>query len=193
MVEKVEKNAALIIVDVQRDFCPGGKLQVNDGDRVVSVVNRLIEVVFKGKSNQVFATRDWHPAITNHFKEFGGKWPEHCVQETPGAGFYPDLRFPEGLTIISKGMSTEEDAYSGFDGVTQKFVPLEDELRQRGFQTLIICGLATDYCVKQTALDALRKGFKVKLIVDACRAVNINPDDGKKAIQEMVEAGAELV
>lgn len=193
MVEKVEENAALIIVDVLNDFCPGGALPVPEGDQVVPVINKWVEELFENDPKRIFALREKHPPVTSHFKEYGGLWPAHGVDGTPGAEFHPDLKLPEGLTIISKGMGTEEDAYSGFDGVTEKFVPLEDELHQRGFQTLYICGLATDYCVKETVLDALKKGFKVKLIVDACRAVNISPDDGEKAIKEMVEAGAELI
>lgn len=191
MVEKVEGNVALIIVDAQRDFCQGGALPVPEGDQVVPVINEWIKEAFGNDPKRIIFTRDWHPAVTSHFKEYGGQWPAHCVQNTPGAEFHPDLKPPEGVTIISKGMDPNKDAYSAFDGVTDQGVSLVDELRSRGIEVLYIGGLATDYCVRATVLDALKNDFKVKLIKDACRAVN--PVAGKQDVDEMVGAGAEVV
>lgn len=198
------EKSALVIVDVQNDFCPGGSLAVPHGDEVIEPLNKNI-ALFKSKELATFATRDWHPENTNHFKKNGGIWPDHCVQNTKGAEFHKDLVLPLGTFIVSKGMEIEESAkaYSGFGGVAIKPIydplcgwvdmgmayGLEASLWRIGINALFIGGLATDYCVKATALDALKLGFKVYLLEDACRAVNLKPTDGADAIKEMIEAG----
>lgn len=178
---------ALLAVDIQNDFCPGGALPVPDGDVVVEPANRLISFA-EDNGWLVLASRDWHPRNTSHFEQ----WPVHCVQDTKGAEFHPALRI-DGARIISKGMKPDEDAYSPFDGFTEEGEPLESVLRREGVSELYVFGLATDYCVKAAVLDATHKGFKTFLVVDACRAVNVNPGDGEKAIAEMQSAGATII
>ena len=178
---------ALIVVDVQNDFCPGGSLAVADGTAVVPPLNRLMKE-FLDRGEPVFKTRDWHPAQTKHFTAYGGVWPVHCVQNTTGAEFHPDLIEDPRITIVSKGVDLSADGYSGFDGTN-----LAEILREQGVEELWVGGLATDYCVKHTVLDALREGFTVKALADAMRPVNVNPGDGKEAIEEMRNAGAEIV
>jgi len=182
-----EKKRALIVVDVQNDFCPGGSLAVTHGDQVVAPLNKLMRE-FLDRGEPVFKTRDWHPARTNHFKAYGGDWPIHCVQGTPGAEFHPDLLDDPRITIISKGIDETADGYSGFDGTN-----LAQILREEEVQEVFVGGLATDYCVKHTVLDARREGFEVKALADAMRAVNVNPEDGSRAVEEMRNAGAEIV
>jgi nicotinamidase/pyrazinamidase len=182
-----EKKKALIVVDVQNDFCPGGSLAVANGDDVIPPLNKLIQE-FLNRGEPVFKTRDWHPAATKHFTAYGGVWPVHCVRNTPGAEFRADLFDDPQITIISKGVDESADGYSGFDGTN-----LAQLLRDREVEEVWVGGLATDYCVKHTVLDALREGFEVKALVDAMRPVNVNPDDGALAIAEMRAAGAQIV
>jgi nicotinamidase/pyrazinamidase len=182
-----QKKKALIVVDVQNDFCPGGSLAVAHGDEVVPPLNKLINE-FLDRDEPVYKTRDWHPAKTKHFQAFGGTWPVHCVQGTHGAEFHQDLSDDPRVTIISKGMNESADGYSGFDGTN-----LAQLLREEGVNEVWVGGLATDYCVKHTVLDALREGFEVKALADAMRAVNVNSDDGAKAVAEMRSAGAEII
>jgi nicotinamidase/pyrazinamidase len=180
---------ALLIIDVQKDFCPGGALPVKDGDRVVPILNQYIEK-FHAAKLPVLATRDWHPEKTRHFKQFGGLWPAHCIQGSEGAEFHPELALPPDAVIISAGMGPDEQGYSGFDGVDSKGAKLADVLRRLGVERLFVGGLATDYCVKHTVLDGLKEGFQVLVIEDAVRGVNLQPDDSERAIQEMIRAGA---
>ena len=180
----------LVVVDVQNDFCPGGALPVASGDKVVPVLNRYIEK-FRAAKLPIFATRDWHPGKTSHFKTGGGVWPPHCVQGTRGADFHPDLTLPEDVVVVSKGMGYDEDSYSGFQGTDAGGVKLADLLRQRGAKRLFIGGLATDYCVKHTVLDGLREGFQVVLLEEAISGVDLQPGDSERAIAEMIRAGAE--
>lgn len=182
-----EKPKALIVVDVQNDFCPGGSLAVAKGDEVVPPLNKLIKE-FLDRGEPVFKTRDWHPAKTKHFAAYGGTWPIHCVQDTRGAEFHADLIGDPRITIISKGIDESADGYSGFDGTN-----LAHLLRDSGIEEVWVGGLATDYCVKHTVLDALREGFEVKALADAMRPVNVRPGDGEQAIEEMRAAGAEIV
>ena len=175
---------ALLIVDVQRDFLPGGKLGVPDGDAVVPVLNRYIETARKA-GVPVFASRDWHPEKHCSFKPQGGPWPEHCVAGTVGAQFADGLRLPPDVVVIDKAIREEADAYSAFSGTT-----LADQLRARGVKRLLVGGLATDYCVLNTVRDALREGFGVVLLEDAIRAVNVDPEDGPRAKREMESRGA---
>ncbi len=178
---------ALIVVDVQNDFCPGGSLAVANGDEVVAPLNRLMNE-FLDRGEPVYKTRDWHPEKTKHFAVYGGTWPVHCVQGTRGAEFYPGLIDDPRITIISKGTDESADGYSGFDATN-----LAQLLRDAGVEEVWIGGLATDYCVKHTVLDARREGFAVKAFADAMRSVNVKPDDGAQAIEEMKAAGAEIV
>jgi nicotinamidase/pyrazinamidase len=178
---------ALIVVDVQNDFCPGGSLAVAHGDEVLAPLNKLMKE-FLDRGEPVFKTRDWHPAKTKHFADYGGTWPVHCVQNTAGAEFHAGLSDDLRVTIISKGIDETADGYSGFDGTD-----LAQILREQGVKEVWVGGLATDYCVKHTVLDALRQGFEVKALADAMRPVNVSPNDGEKAIEEMRKAGAEIV
>lgn len=182
---------ALIIVDVQNDFCPGGALAVSEGDQVVSVLNGLI-AEFDRAGLPVVATRDWHPERTIHFNTQGGVWPPHCIQDTKGAEFHADLALGQSAVIVSKGAEENADSYSGFDGVDAHGLRLANLLRQRGVKRLLVGGLATDYCVKQTALDGLREGFEVVVLEDAVRGVNLKPDDARQALDDMKRAGAEV-
>ena len=182
-----EKNKALIIVDVQNDFCPGGSLAVADGTAVVPPLNKLMKE-FLDRGEPVFKTRDWHPARTKHFEAYGGTWPIHCVQNTPGAEFHADLIDDPRITIVSKGIDDSADGYSGFDGTN-----LAEILREQGVEEVWVGGLATDYCVKHTVLDARGAGFEVKALADAMRPVNLKPGDGEQAIEEMRKAGADIV
>jgi nicotinamidase/pyrazinamidase len=177
---------ALIVVDVQNDFCPGGTLAVAHGDEVVPPLNRLI-TEFLERGEPVFKSRDWHPATTKHFADFGGTWPVHCVQDTKGAEFHPDLIDDIHIRTISKGLG-DEDCYSAFDGTD-----LALQLRRLGVNELWIGGLATDYCVKNTVIDGLKEGFAVNVLEDAMRPVDLQPGDGERALEEMRTAGAELV
>ncbi|HEY8490951.1 MAG TPA: bifunctional nicotinamidase/pyrazinamidase [Dehalococcoidia bacterium] len=180
---------ALAVVDVQNDFCPGGSLGVPEGDRVVPVLNQYARR-FHEEGSPVIATRDWHPPKTRHFQEGGGPWPPHCVQGTPGAAFHPDLRLPPGTTVLSKGMDPNEDSYSAFDARTDAGESLAELLRRLGVEELYVGGLATDYCVRATALDALAQGFRVTVLTDAVRGVDVTPGDSERALREVVEAGA---
>jgi nicotinamidase/pyrazinamidase len=181
---------ALIIVDVQNDFCPGGALSVADGHATVPVINRLV-AEFASSESLIIATRDWHPPHTTHFNTHGGGWPPHCVQGTGGAEFHPDLCLGDAL-IVSKGMGENADSYSGFDAMDASGVYLADLLRARGVERLVVVGLATDYCVKQTVLDGLQKGFAATVIEDAVRGVDVKPGDARRALEEMARAGAAI-
>jgi len=185
----MHRRAALLIVDVQNDFCPGGALAVTDGAAVVPVLNRYISLFWK-RGTPIFASRDWHPEGSLHFKEQGGAWPVHCVQNTPGADFHPKLLLPEGTIVISKGANRWDEGYSALEGVTENGTPLTMLLRHMGLDRLFVGGLATDYCVKESVLGALKEGFAVTLLLDAIRAVNLQPEDGERAIRQMSEAGA---
>ena len=177
---------ALIVVDVQNDFCPGGTLAVPQGDEVVEPLNHLIDE-FLERGDPVYKSRDWHPPTTKHFAVYGGVWPVHCVQNTAGAEFHPALRNDPRITVISKGLG-DTNCYSAFDETD-----LLDQLQQQNVAEVVVGGLATDYCVKSTVLDALKNGFKVKALENAMRAVEVQPGDGERAIEEMRNAGAEIV
>ncbi|HEU4713112.1 MAG TPA: nicotinamidase [Pyrinomonadaceae bacterium] len=181
-----QSKQALIVVDVQNDFCPGGSLAVAHGDEVVEPLNRLMGE-FLERGDPVFKSRDWHPPTTKHFKANGGTWPVHCVQNTHGAKFHPQLKDDPRIHVISKGLS-DTDCYSAFDETN-----LAAQLRDEGVNEILVGGLATDYCVKATVLAGLQHGFKVKALKDAMRPVDMNPGDGERAIEEMRAAGAEVV
>lgn len=179
------KNAFLF-VDIQRDFCPGGALAVADGDSVVPVANRLSALAAR-HGCPAFFSRDWHPVNHVSFAASGGPWPPHCVAQTPGAQFADGLTLPPESRVISKGTSPDRDAYSAFDRTG-----LAELIRRTGAERLFVCGLATDYCVAATVKDALTEGFAVSVVQDGCRAVNVSPSDGDRALEEMRRAGALL-
>lgn len=186
----MKNNQALLIVDVQNDFCPGGSLAVPEGDTVIPMLNKYIKL-FSRRGFPVFASRDWHPAETSHFKKFGGQWPEHCIQGTKGAEFHQDLNLPGNTFIVLKGMDFGSDGYSVFQAEDQKGVKFDELLKKHEIQEVFIGGLATDFCVKASVIGALDKGFKVYLLMDAVKGVNLfSPDDSDKAIGEMVRKGA---
>jgi nicotinamidase/pyrazinamidase len=185
------EKAALLIVDVQNDFCPGGALQIVDGDRVIEPINRAVEQ-FVAARLPVLASRDWHPPETRHFREYGGIWPVHCVQGTEGAAFHPALRLPEGTVVFSKGIGPELAGYSAFEGVAEDGRPLVELLSELGVRSLYICGLATDYCVLCTTREALRSGLEVTVLTDAVAGVDLLPGDSATALEIMEKAGARL-
>ncbi|GBC87519.1 Nicotinamidase [bacterium HR12] len=191
---RYDERTGLIVVDVQNDFAdPGGSLYVRGGEEVVPVINGEIEAALSAGALVVY-TQDWHPPSTPHFQKDGGIWPVHCVQDTWGAAFHPDLRV-EG-PVVRKG-ADGRDGYSGFSvrdprsGETEA-TELERILRERGVERLVVCGLATDYCVLETVLDARRLGFPTTVLTAAIRAVDLQPGDGDRALERMREAGAEL-
>jgi nicotinamidase/pyrazinamidase len=175
---------ALILVDVQKDFLPGGELAVAGGDAVVSVLNRYLDLA-KECALPVYATRDWHPRGHCSFAAQGGAWPEHCVADSDGARFAPGLELPPRTIVISKGIEPDREAYSGFEGTD-----LAGQLRDAGVRRVLIGGLATDYCVLNTVRGALAHGFEVLLLRDAIKAVDVNPGDGARAESEMLRLGA---
>jgi nicotinamidase/pyrazinamidase len=187
----MENKTALLIVDVQNDFCPGGALQIMNGDRVVEPVNRAVKY-FVAAGLPILASRDWHPPETRHFSTSGGVWPVHCVRGTAGAEFHPDLHLPEETVVLSKGINPELDGYSAFDGVTGDGRTLSKLLRDLDVQRIYICGLATDYCVLCTTLEALRNGLHITVLTDAVAGVDIVPGESACAIEDMVKAGAQL-
>ena len=187
----MEEKAALLIVDVQNDFCPGGALQVPDGDRVVEPINRAVEC-FVRAGLPVLASRDWHLAVTRHFRQFGGSWPVHCVQGTEGAAFHPALRLPAGTLVLSKGIDPEMDGYSAFEGVTEDGKSLKSVLGGLGIEHLYLAGLATDYCILFTAREALRSGLAVTVLTDAVAGVDVLPGDSARSLEELVSAGVHL-
>lgn len=174
---------ALLVVDVQVDFCPGGPLEVREGDQVISGLNSIIGM-FASRGYPVFFTRDWHPPNHVSFKARGGPWPPHCIAGTKGAKFHPELEVPPGAAVVSKGTSPESEAYSAFQGTD-----LEEQLRRIGAESVVVGGLATDYCVRATALDALHAGFRVSVLKDCVRAVDARPGDGASALVELRREG----
>ena len=186
-----DRRSALLIVDMQNDFCPGGALPVPHGDRVVPVLNRYVsDAVEHGMP--VYASRDWHPAVTRHFKEYGGEWPPHCVQNTEGGRFHADLELPDSAIVVSKGQDPDKPGYSALEGYTDDGKTLLADLQRRQIDHLYVGGLATDYCVKQSVLDALAAGLKVTVLRDAIAGIDAQPGDADRAIAEMHEAGAEI-
>lgn len=177
---------ALIVVDMQNDFMPWGVLPVKEADRIVPVINSYVEK-FERKSLHVFFTRDWHPENHTSFRDFGGIWPSHCVAGTEGAKFHPGLKIPaDNKFIISKGTSPEFDAYSGFQGTI-----LDSLLKERGIRRVFICGVATDFCVKNTALGAINLGYQVFILLDGIKGVF--EDLSETSLKLLMKEGASLV
>jgi nicotinamidase/pyrazinamidase len=179
------KSDALLVTDIQNDFLPGGALPVVNGDQIIPVINEYIRRFEAAKAN-ILASRDWH--LPNHmsFKAQGGPWPPHCVQNTKGAEFSPNLKLPENTVIISKATDPKHEAYSAFDGTS-----LAKELEMRGVKRLFISGLATDYCVFYTVLDARQLDFEAVVLMDATLGINVKPGDVDRAIKTMLEHGAQ--
>lgn len=175
---------ALLIVDLQNDFLPGGALGVPQGDRVLAPIAQLVDL-YTSHALPVFASRDWHPQDHCSFAQQGGPWPSHCVAGTPGAAFASSVKFPQETVVISKAVTAAQDAYSAFAG-TQ----LAEELARRGVRRLAVCGLATDYCVLNTVLDACALGIEVLLVTEGIAAVDVTAGDGDRAITRMLLAGA---
>lgn len=180
----ITKSSALIIVDVQNDFLPGGALPVPNGDQVIIPLNNYIKI-FHEKELPIIATRDWHPENHISFNTRGGPWPPHCIRNTWGAEFPKELMLPPNVIIISKAFKEDEEAYSGFQGTN-----LDDVLRKLDVNRLFVGGLATDYCVRATVLDALKLNYQVILLLDAIKGVDVNPGDSERAIKEMIANGA---
>ncbi|MGH7898608.1 MAG: nicotinamidase [Candidatus Binatia bacterium] len=187
MAGKLERGDALLVVDVQNDFCPGGALAVPDGDRVVPILNRWIAAAVQARV-PVHASRCWHPASHVSFRSRGGPWPPHCVQNTTGAEFYPDLALPPDTAILAKGTDPDRDEYSAFHSGE-----LAERLRRDGVRRIFVGGLALDYCVRATVLDGLAAGFDVVLLRRATRAVEVGPGDGEQALAEIGAAGAVIL
>ncbi len=186
-----DRSPALLIVDVQNDFCAGGALEVAHGNDVIPVLNRLAAHM-SALGFPVYASRDWHPSKSRHFAINGGAWPVHCVAGTEGARLHPDLDLPPGTLIVTKGIGLDDDGYSDFEGEIAGRGGLLADLRARGVTDLIVGGLATDYCVRATALDARKEGFGVTVVTDAIRPVDVKPGDGPRALEEMKAAGVRL-
>lgn len=174
-----------MIVDVQKDFCPGGALPIDEGDHVVPVLNRWMAAAL-AEGVPIYASRDWHPVVHLSFKDHGGRWPIHCVQDTDGARFHADLALPDSAVIVTKGVRFDQDQYSAFDQTG-----LAQQLRKEGIERLLVGGLAEDVCVLATVLDARREGFEVILIADATRPVAA--PDGERARIKMRKSGVQFV
>jgi len=184
VIDQLQPGDAVVVVDIQKDFCQGGALAVPDGDKVVEVLNRWIEQAERVGATVVL-TRDWHPPDHCSFKDQGGPWPDHCVQDTAGAEYHPDLRIPQVAIYVDKATESDHECYSDFVGTR-----LGKQLRDKSIKRLWVGGLALDYCVRATVLEALAEGFEVHLLRPATRAVELKPGDGQRAIAEMLAAGA---
>jgi nicotinamidase/pyrazinamidase len=182
---------ALLIVDLQNDFCPGGALGVPGADRIVPVINKYIRIFFK-KKLPIFASADWHPIKTGHFKDFGGRWPVHCIHNSKGAQFHPKLKIPKEAILLYKGMDPQRESYSVFQAEDIGGRRFPNLLKVLGIEELYIAGLATDYCVKFSAKDALKNGFKVRLLLDAIKGVDLKSGDSESAIKELTRLGAKM-
>ncbi len=184
-VDRITNSDALLITDIQIDFLPGGALPVPDCDKIIPVLNSYAKR-FKENSANIFASRDWHPANHISFKVQGGPWPPHCVQQTEGAKFHPDLKLPEGTVVISKATNPLKEAYSVFDETN-----FDEELKRRNVRRLFIGGLATDYCVVNTVLDARKLGYVAVVLMDATLGINVKPGDVDRAVETMIKTGAQ--
>lgn len=201
-------KSALLLIDLQNDFCHGGALAVNDGDAVISVANQAIKACQR-QGMTVIASQDWHPASHGSFAQNAGTqpwtvgeldglsqvwWPVHCVQGQHGAAFHPHLATDAIDYVVQKGQSDNIDSYSAFfDNARRSATTLHGWLQERQIERVIVMGLATDYCVKYTVLDALQLGYEVALLAEGCRGVNLAPHDSQQAIDEMQQAGATLI
>ncbi len=178
------RSDALLITDIQNDFLPGGALPVAEGDEIIPVLNQYAQI-FTDANAPVFASRDWHPANHCSFKQQGGTWPPHCVQDTKGAEFSPELKLPKDIVAVFKATDPMRESYSVFDGTN-----FAKELKERNVQRLFVGGLATDYCVLNTVLDARKHGYETVVLMDAVRGIDVVPGDVDKAVESMLECGA---
>jgi nicotinamidase/pyrazinamidase len=185
----MKPKKALLVVDVQNDFCSGGALGIPEGDKIIPALNKYVKLFFR-KGLPIFASRDWHPKKTKHFKKYGGVWPPHCVRGTTGARFHPKLKLSKSSIMLFKGMDPKKDSYSVFQAFDKKDARFIKVLRNMGIKEIYIGGLATDYCVKWTAQDALKRGFKVRVLTDAVKGVDLKAGDSEKAIKRIVKRGA---
>ena len=180
-------RSALLLVDLQNDFFPGGALATPEGDDIIAPVNDLVDK-FHNRQLPIFATADSHPEGHCSFEAQGGPWPPHCLKDTLGAAFHPAIKLPDDVVAITKGEQKNADAYSGFDGTD-----LAARLEDRDVDELVVAGLATDVCVHETVLDAIKEGFDVQVVEEAVSGVELEPGDCERALDEMREAGAEVV
>ena len=185
----MQSKKALLVVDLQNDFCPGGALGVSEGDLIIPKINNYVDLFLK-KKLPVFVSRDWHPKQSKHFKQAGGPWPPHCVQNTEGAKFHPAFHVPEDAIIMSKGTNPELDGYSVFEAHDSQNRSFSEILNSMGIDELYIAGIATDYCVKMTSLDALNSGFVVHVLTDAIKGVDKN--DSERSIEAIVSKNGKL-
>ncbi len=188
----LQKGDALSVTDMQNDFLPGGALGVPDGDKIIPHVNRAT-ALFKKNNLPIFFTRDWHPPDHCSFKDQGGPWPPHCVQNTSGADFSSKLNIPKGSNIISKGSEKNSEQYSTLGGWDADGNTENGLMKKSGIRRIFFAGLATDYCVLNSAKDALAEGYEVYVLTDAIRAVDVKPGDGERALEEMIRAGAKTI
>lgn len=184
-IENIQSGDAVLVIDVQKDFCPGGALAIEDGDAVVSILNQWIETAFL-KGVPIYLSRDWHPIKHPSFKVNGGPWPPHCIQDTDGARFHGDLKRPENADVVTKGTRYDIDQYSVFDRTG-----LKSRLELDGVKRIWVGGLTQDVCVLYSVLDAVKEGFKVYVIAAGTRPVD--PEHGRKAIEKMKNAGAIII
>lgn len=182
-----QPHDALLVVDPQIDFFPGGALPVTDGDAILPTVNRALRV-FSGAGLPIFVTRDWHPADHCSFDSQGGPWPEHCVKGTAGAELHPTLELPPIFSVVQKATTSDREVYSDFEG-TQ----LDEVLRAQGIERVVVCGLALEYCVRAACLDAVKAGFNATLLIDGTRPVEVKPGDGERTLDELRAAGVEIL
>jgi nicotinamidase/pyrazinamidase len=180
---RLDEHDALIVVDPQNEFCPGGSLAVARGDEIFPVVNGIMP-----RFTHVLATQDWHPREHRFFQQYGGPWPDHCIQGTPGAQFHPAFNRAAVREVVRKGTDINLDGYSGFAGTD-----LAQRLRARGVRRVFVAGLATDYCVKATAIEAVENGFEAYVLIDAIQSVELQPGDGERAVSAMHRAGVHLI
>ena len=185
-------DRVLLVIDVQNDFCPGGALAVPEADKIIPKINKYIKI-FSQKKLPIFASRDWHPIHSGHFKDFGGAWPVHCIHNSRGAQFHPKLKIPKEAILLYKGMDPQKESYSAFRAEDSRGMAFLNLLKILGVKEIYICGLATDYCVKSSVIDALKNGFKVKLLLDAVKGANLKPQDSENAVKEMVKRGARKI
>lgn len=187
----MDKNTAILIVNVQNDFFPGGALQIPAGDRVLEPINRLA-ANFRSSGIPILASRYWHSPDSRFFRDYGGIWPVHCVRGTSGAEFHEQLKLPERTVVLSKGIDTEFDGYSAYEGITNDGRSMAQLLNELEIQKIIVCGLATDYCVMKTVLEAVQNCYRVTVMTDAVAGLNIEPGESSRALIKMELAGAQL-
>ncbi len=185
----MKAKKALLVVDIQIDFCPRGALGVREGDQIIPTVNKYVDLFLKRRL-PVFVSRDWHPKDSKHFKNAGGPWPVHCVQDTKGAEFHPDFQVPDQAIVLSKGTNPELDGYSVFEARASNNKPFMELLDEMGIEELYIAGIATDYCVRMTSLDAFDNGFAVHVLTDAIKGVD--NADSERTIDEIVAKNGKL-